>query len=119
MIKGIKFASIATTNQDRAVEFWTKQVGFRVLTDQPFDDRQRWIEIGIPGADTKLVLFAMEDQQPGGFTNIAFWTDDVHKTYEEMKSKGVEFIQEPQTADWGTAAIFKDSDGNAFALGTK
>ena len=38
MIKGIKFASIPTTDQDRALRFWTEQVGFLVKTDQPFQD---------------------------------------------------------------------------------
>ena len=33
MIKGIKFASIPVTDQDRALEFYTKKLGFRVLTD--------------------------------------------------------------------------------------
>jgi hypothetical protein len=30
----------------------------------------------------------------------------------------LEFVQEPQQADWGTAAIFKDADGNKFVLST-
>jgi len=30
----------------------------------------------------------------------------------------VEFVQEPQKADWGTAAIFQDPDGNKFVLST-
>jgi hypothetical protein len=35
-----------------------------------------------------------------------------------MKAKGIAFVQEPQKADWGTAAIFKDLDGNVFVLAT-
>jgi hypothetical protein len=35
-----------------------------------------------------------------------------------LKARGVEFVQEPKKADWGTAAIFKDADGNQFVLGT-
>ena len=44
----------------------------------------------------------------GGFMNITFVADDVEATAKEMKAKGVEFVQEPKKADWGTAAIFKD-----------
>ena len=40
--------------------------------------------------------------------NITFTADDVEATAKEMKAKGVEFVQEPKKADWGTAAIFKD-----------
>ena len=48
--------------------------------------------------------------------NITLTADDVEATAAEMKAKGVEFVQEPEKADWGTAAIFKDVDGNQFVL---
>jgi len=52
MIRGVKFASIPVTDQDRALAFYTEKLGFRLLTDQPFDKKQRWIELGISGTDT-------------------------------------------------------------------
>jgi catechol 2,3-dioxygenase-like lactoylglutathione lyase family enzyme len=118
MIKAIKFVNIPVTDQDRALEFYTKKLGFRVMTDAPFDGRQRWIELGIPRAETRLVLFTAPGQHKmiGGFMNLSFVTDDVEATAVEMKGKGVEFVQDPQKADWGTSAIFKDPDGNQFVL---
>lgn len=120
MIKAIKFASVPVRDQDRALEFYTKKLGFKVITDSPFDDKQRWIELGLPRAETKLVLFTApgQDTMIGGFMNLAFMADDVEATAKELKSRGVEFVQEPQKADWGTAAIFKDIDGNQFVLST-
>ena len=47
MIKALKFVGVPVSNQDRSLEFFTKKLGFRVITDQPFDDHQRWIELGI------------------------------------------------------------------------
>ncbi|MFN2420343.1 MAG: VOC family protein [Gemmatimonadota bacterium] len=55
----------------------------------------------------------------GTFQQITFFADDLEKTYQELRAKGVEFSQEPQTADWGTAAIFKDLDGNVFVLSSR
>jgi catechol 2,3-dioxygenase-like lactoylglutathione lyase family enzyme len=120
MIKGIKFATIPVTNQDRALEFYTSKLGFRVLTDAPFDGTQRWIELGIPRAETRVVLFTTDDGRKtiGDFMPFTFFTDDVEGTAKELKSRGVEFVQEPQKADWGTSAIFQDPDGNKFLLGT-
>ena len=120
MIKGIKFASVPVRDQDKALEFYTTKLGFKVVTDSPFDGKQRWIELSIPRADTKLVLFTADGQEKmiGGFMNITFVADDVEATAKEMKDKGVEFVQEPEKADWGTAAIFKDVDGNRFVLST-
>ena len=46
MIRGIKFVCVPVRNQKEAVKFFTSKLGFRVLTDQPFDDKQRWIELG-------------------------------------------------------------------------
>jgi catechol 2,3-dioxygenase-like lactoylglutathione lyase family enzyme len=120
MIKGIKFASIPVRDQDKALEFYTTKLGFKVITDSPFDATQRWIELGMPRAETKLVLFTAQGQEQmiGGFMNVTFMADDVVATAKEMKARGVEFVQEPQKADWGTAAIFKDIDGNQFVLST-
>jgi predicted enzyme related to lactoylglutathione lyase len=36
-----------------------------------------------------------------------------------LKSKGVTFAQEPKKEPWGAIAIFKDPDGNQFALSSK
>ena len=57
MISHVKFISISTRDQDRAVKFWTERAGFRVLTDQPFNDKQRWIELRVGSSDTRIVLF--------------------------------------------------------------
>ena len=120
MIRGIKFASIPVTDQDRALAFYTEKLGFRLLADHPFDDKQRWIELGIPGADTRAVLFRSDEGiQPGSSMNVVFWTDDVESTARDLESKGVEFTVKPTKEAWGTFAIFKDLDGNSFVLGTK
>ena len=121
MIKAIKFVSVAVANQDRSLEFFTSKLGFAVLTDQPFDDKQRWIELRIPGADTRLVLFTPDghENRVGGFTNIAFVSDNVERTHQELSARGVEFVGPPRKADWGTSAVFKDVDGNMFLLSSK
>ncbi|MEP7344558.1 MAG: VOC family protein [Gemmatimonadaceae bacterium] len=118
MIKGIKFASIPVSNQDRSVAFFTEKLGFAVATDQQFDETQRWIELRIPGAETRLVLFTPHgfEDRIGTFQPVAFWTKDVEKTYEELAARGVEFTGPVQSADWGASAIFKDPDGNSFVL---
>jgi catechol 2,3-dioxygenase-like lactoylglutathione lyase family enzyme len=119
MIRGIKFASVPVTDQDRAIAFYTEKLGFRILTDQPFNDQQRWVELGIDGAETRVVLFKFDGgPQPGTQMNFNFWTDDVEGTVRELKNRGVKFTAEPQRAEWGSFAIFQDPDGNSFVLGS-
>jgi predicted enzyme related to lactoylglutathione lyase len=121
MIKAIKFASVPVRDQDRALDFYTRALGFQVATDQPFDGTQRWIELRIPGADTRLVLFTPtgHEDRIGSFSNIAFVADDVATTHAELAARGVEFVQPPKAEPWGTSAIFKDPDGNVFVISSK
>ena len=120
MIRGVKFVSIPVADQDRALAFYKEKLGFRLLTDQPYDAEQRWIELGIPGADTRVVLFRLGDVlKPGGNMNVTFWSDDVEGTIGELKKNGVEIVMEPRREEWGTVAAFRDIDGNCFVLGSK
>jgi catechol 2,3-dioxygenase-like lactoylglutathione lyase family enzyme len=120
MIRGISIASIPVRNQDAAVKFYTEKLGFKILTDRPYNG-QRWIELLIPGAESKLALFTPEghENRIGGFQPVTFWCDDVHATARTLKAKGVEFAVEPKTEVWGTMCIFKDVDGNQFVLSNK
>lgn len=121
MIKAIKFVSIPVKDQDRALEFYTRGLGFGIVTDQPFDGKQRWIELRIPGADTGVVLFTPPGQEDrvGGFMGLSFVCDDVQKTYDELVGRGVSFAKPPTTEHWGTSAIFNDSEGNSFVLSSR
>ena len=98
MIRGLKFVSIPVHNQDASLKFFTEKLGFKVATDQPFNEKQRWIELMIPGADTGLVLFTPDghESRVGDFQPLSFWCDDVFATAKIMKSKGVEFEADPK-----------------------
>lgn len=121
MLRAIKFVSVPVADQDRSLAFFTEKLGFRIVTDQPFDDRQRWIELALPGQQTGLVLFTMEGDEDriGAMSNIVFLSDDVSATYAELSERGVEFEAEPVAADWGTSAILRDPDGNRFVISSK
>jgi len=121
MIKHIDFVSVPVVDQKRALAFYTEKLGFSVFTDQPFDDKQHWIELKIGGAQTKVVLFMPEGQEDlvGRFFNATFACDDVHRTYAELREKGVEFLGEPKKEPWGTMVIMKDSEGNQILLSAK
>ena len=61
MIVHVKFVSIPTTDQDRSLAFYTEKLGFKLVTDQPFNEKQRWIELRIGNAETRFVLFGTGD----------------------------------------------------------
>lgn len=117
MINQVKFLGVCISDQNRALKFYTEKLGFLVKTDQPMGG-QRWIELEIPGAETGVVLFTPKGQEDrvGTFVNTALYCDDLELTYQELKSRGVEFQTPPTEQPWGRYAIFKDPDGNSFVL---
>jgi predicted enzyme related to lactoylglutathione lyase len=121
MIKRIKFLGIPVKDQDRALRFYTEKLGFRILTDQQFSEKQRWIELSIPGAETGLALFTPEGHEDriGTFMNTSWEVDNVESIYEELAARGVEFAGPPQKQPWGTSAVLKDSEGNRIVLSSR
>jgi predicted enzyme related to lactoylglutathione lyase len=121
MIKGIKFVNIPVADQARALRFYTEKLGLAIATDQAMaPGGQRWIELRIPGAETRISLFTppgLEDRV-GTFVPLSLWADDVQGTYETLKARGVEFVAPPKKEPWGTSVIFKDSEGNSLHLGS-
>jgi predicted enzyme related to lactoylglutathione lyase len=121
MITAIKFVSIPSRDQDAALSFWTEKVGFSIVSDQPFDQKQRWIELAVHNSSTRLVLFTPEGQEEriGGFFNGAFACDDVDATHRQLTERGVEFAGPPKQEPWGKFAIFKDPEGNQFVISAR
>jgi len=121
MIMQLKFVGIPVRDQARALAFYRDKLGFKVATDQPFDETQRWIELRIPRAETGLVLFTPKGHEDriGTFFNGSIACDDVKKTCEELRARGVEIIAEPKEESWGTFATFRDSEGNSFVLSSR
>jgi predicted enzyme related to lactoylglutathione lyase len=120
MIRKIKFVGVPVRDQDRALDFYVNTLGFTLQTDQPMGPGQRWIEVRPPKGETGMALFTPDGHEDriGTFSSISIECDDVQKTYDELKAKGVEFDKPPTAQPWGTFAIMKDSEGNQFVLST-
>jgi predicted enzyme related to lactoylglutathione lyase len=118
MIKRIKFLGVPVADQDRALSFYTEKLGFRILTDQAFNDKQRWIELSIPGAQTGITLFTPEGQENrvGSFLNTSWEVDDIDGTYAALSANGVVFSGPPEKQPWGSFLRMTDSEGNTIIL---
>ena len=119
MIKHVNFVTVPVTDQKRALEFYTKRLGLTVFTDQPMGpEGQRWIELKIAGAHTRVVLFTTDDNraQIGKSTSFTLGVDDLDRTYRDLREAGVEFDTPPKKEPWGAYAIALDSEGNKLLL---
>ena len=131
MIQRMSHTSIYVLDQDDALEFYTKKLGFEVRTDATMGDF-RWLTVG-PKEQTDLEIVLMPIRagmtwneatakqvralvERGVFGAGVFETPDCKKTYEELKRRGVEFMSPPQERPYGIEALFKDNSGNWFSL---
>lgn len=121
MITSIKFVSVPTLDQDRALAFYQDKLGFRLITDQPFGPDRRWIELGIANSDTRFVLFTPpgEEHRVGERFSGALACDDVEATYSQLSKRGVVFEAPPARQPWGVFAVMLDSEGNRFVLSSR
>jgi lactoylglutathione lyase len=56
MIRKIATATVYVEDQTKAVEFWTKQVGFKIKREKAMGPEARWIEVGPADAESCLVI---------------------------------------------------------------
>jgi catechol 2,3-dioxygenase-like lactoylglutathione lyase family enzyme len=132
MISKLSHATFYVNDQEKALEFYTKALGFEVRTDVAMANGFRWLTVGPKSQpDFELILYAIN---PGGTLDEAsaahlkaladkgvlgagvFETDDCRATYQDLSAKGVEFVQPPQDRPYGVEAVFKDGCGNWFSL---
>ncbi len=131
MISKMTHVSIYVLDQERAYDFYTNKLGFKVITDAPMPNGDRWITVcppeqqdfeiilapitrGVFSEETANALKALVEK--GTFGVGLFTSNDIFATYEELKAKGVEFTKTPKKEFYGTEAIFKDDSGNWFSL---
>jgi catechol 2,3-dioxygenase-like lactoylglutathione lyase family enzyme len=130
----IATAQLWVHDQDEALDFYTKKLGMEVRADVTVPELGdfRWLTVGPAGQnDVAIVLMAIPgppvmDDKTGdqvrelmakGFAGTVFLTtDDVRASYEELKSRGVEFVEEPEERPYGIDSGFRDPSGNSFRL---
>jgi catechol 2,3-dioxygenase-like lactoylglutathione lyase family enzyme len=133
MANKITHSQVYVLDQDEALDFYVGKLGFEVSADVDLGF-MRWLTVNLPEQpDHNLLL-----ERPGppahddataelvrelvtkGALGVAaiIEVDDVHATYEDLKSKGVEFTEEPTERDYGTDCGLRDPFGNHLRIGT-
>jgi catechol 2,3-dioxygenase-like lactoylglutathione lyase family enzyme len=132
MIRKMSHATIFVNNQEEALAFYRDKLGFQVHTDAMVGPDFRWLTLHTPDEPNfELVLMEikagmlMDEPTANQLREVlakgvlgagVFNTDDCRGTYDDLKSKGVEFVSEPAERPYGIEAVFKDNSGNWFSL---
>ena len=124
----IKVTSIYVNDQEKALRFYTKVLGFvkkADFTQGPF----RWLTVASPeepdGTELQLALndnpaartyqrAMFEQSKPAAM----FYVDNVQREYDRMKPLGAEFTMPPTKVTASTIAMLNDTCGNLIQIVT-
>jgi predicted enzyme related to lactoylglutathione lyase len=122
----IKVTGIYVDDQEKALRFYTKVLGFAKKSDFS-NGPYRWLTVASPeepdGTELQLALndnpAARAYQQAlfqQGQPAVMFFTDDVKGDYERIKAYGAEFTMPPTDVTASTIAMLNDTCGNLIQL---
>jgi predicted enzyme related to lactoylglutathione lyase len=127
-------AQLWVHDQDEALEFYTEKLGMEVRSDVTLAELGdfRWLTVGPAGQeDIAIVLMAIPGppvfdaetaeqtrslMAKGAAGTVFLTTDDCRASYEELKGRGVEFVETPEERPYGIDAGFRDPSGNHLRL---
>ena len=134
MLNQLTHTQVWVHDQDEALAFYTEKLGMELREDVtvPEMGNFRWLTVGAPGQpDVAITLLEVpgppvfdegtrsqiqELVAKGAAGGLFFSTDDCRASYDELKSRGVEFMQEPTEQPYGVDAGFRDPSGNHIRM---
>jgi catechol 2,3-dioxygenase-like lactoylglutathione lyase family enzyme len=130
MSQGVEVVGLYVRDQEEALQFYVGKLGFRVHTDAKNGD-YRWLTVqhpeqpsfqlglykpGPPMLDAKTAETLREIVAKGAMPPLVLVVDDCREAYARMRSKGVEFTQEPVDRYGSVDASFRDPSGNGWKM---
>jgi catechol 2,3-dioxygenase-like lactoylglutathione lyase family enzyme len=122
----IYVTSVFVDDQAKALDFYTRMLGFEVKNDVPVGEH-RWLTVVSPEdpQGTELLLEPSDHRAvkpyktalvEDGIPATSFRVDDVDSEYERLLSLGVSFTRPPMDAGPVRMAVLDDSCGNLIEL---
>jgi len=122
----IHVTSVLVDDQAKALDFYTRILGFRLKHDVPLGEH-RWLTVVSPEDPngTELLLEPGDHPAVGPFKSAlvedgipatSFKVDDVDSEYERLRSLGVSFTQTPMDAGPVRMVVLDDTCGNLIQL---
>jgi uncharacterized glyoxalase superfamily protein PhnB len=116
--------ALVVDDYDLAIAHYVNDLGFTLIEDKVMSPEKRWVVVA-PSTDGAKILLAKAatDQQraaignsTGGRVGFFMYTTNFAETYENYKSRGIEFIEQPRQEAYGQVVVFKDKYGNKWDL---
>ncbi|WP_186391517.1 MULTISPECIES: VOC family protein [unclassified Pannonibacter] len=122
----IYVTSVFVDDQSKALEFYTKTLGFVVKNDVPLGEN-RWLTVISSEAPDGTELLLEPSEHPAvkpykaalvedGIPAASFQVDDLNAEHQKLCGLGVKFTVEPMDAGMVRMAVFDDTCGNLIQL---
>jgi lactoylglutathione lyase len=117
--------ALLVRDYDEAIAYFRDRLRFDLLEDTALGGGKRWVRVAPPGGRGTALLLARAatpDQvarvgdQTGGRVFLFLQTDDFWRDYDDLRSRGVRFAEQPRRESYGTVAVFADLYGNRWDL---
>ncbi len=116
-LKHLRLVSVPVSDQERSKAFYTQTLGLELIAEEDMHSGLRWVEVGLPGAETSISLVTwLDSMQPGSLRGLILLTQDIDLDHDELSRQGVEFLGPIEEQHWGRFVQFKDPDGNVLVL---
>jgi catechol 2,3-dioxygenase-like lactoylglutathione lyase family enzyme len=125
MFSKIMYTTLFVTDQDEALDFYTKTFGFQKRADYPGPEG-RFLTIALNGQGPEVLLWPGTAGCPSATPGapaisvpgpLIIESDDLKKDFETLRSRGVTFAEaEPENYAFGMRVTALDPDGNRVSL---
>ena len=128
----IELILLPVSDVDRAKQFYVDTCGFEVIVDHAPNEHFRIVQCQPSGSSCSIGfgIGLQLDTEPGSVRGIHVMVSDVVAAREELAARGVEIDPvihfnadgtsgegpQPDRADYGSFAHFRDPDGNSWLL---
>lgn len=128
MIENMTHVMLFVKDYNEALDFYTNKLGFVKVADVSPVPGWRFLSVAPKGQGTEIILHvpnaAMQGESEanqevgliGKTPSLMFKVDDCKKTCDELRSKGVVIMKEPEKAPFGIQALIVDLYGNPLWL---
>jgi catechol 2,3-dioxygenase-like lactoylglutathione lyase family enzyme len=125
MNQRLAYITLLVDDYDKAIDFYTGKLNFKLIEDTPLSETKRWVLIKPYGSgDCNILLAKAADEQQksqignqtGGRVFLFLHTDNFKLAYQNLLDKGIKIVREPVEENYGTVAVFQDIYGNLWDL---
>lgn len=112
----LELVPVPVSDVDRAIEFYTKKVGFNLDVDVTVKEGLRFVQLTPTGSACSIMIGeGVTEMVPGSQKGLQVVVKSAVETREHLVKNGIE-VSELDHQDWGIFTYFSDPDGNTWAM---